>query len=122
MKALTVRQPWADLIISGAKDVENRSWSTKYRGPLAIHAASAVARASDVEQWCPDGVYGRAMSIRGLKNTGIIVGTVELVDVVQDSSSPWAILGHHHWILANPQSLIGDDVPVKGRLGLWEWE
>lgn len=39
MKALTVRQPWATLIAIGAKTIETRSWSTMYRGELAIHAA-----------------------------------------------------------------------------------
>ena len=39
MKALTLWQPWASLIAVGAKTIETRSWSTKYRGPLAIHAA-----------------------------------------------------------------------------------
>lgn len=38
MKALTIRQPWASLIAAGVKTIETRSWSTKYRGPLAIHA------------------------------------------------------------------------------------
>lgn len=38
MKALTLHQPWASLIAVGAKRIETRSWSTKYRGPLAIHA------------------------------------------------------------------------------------
>lgn len=38
MKALTIRQPWASLIAHGVKTIETRSWSTKYRGPLAIHA------------------------------------------------------------------------------------
>ena len=38
MKALTIKQPWASLIIYGDKDVENRSWPTSYRGPLLIHA------------------------------------------------------------------------------------
>lgn len=40
MKALTVRQPWASLIAAGVKTIETRSWSTKYRGPLAIHAGA----------------------------------------------------------------------------------
>jgi hypothetical protein len=40
MKALTIIQPWASLIAAGAKTIETRSWSTRYRGPLAIHAAS----------------------------------------------------------------------------------
>jgi len=39
MKALTLTQPWATLVAIGAKKIETRSWSTAYRGPLAIHAA-----------------------------------------------------------------------------------
>lgn len=39
MKALTLWQPWASLVAVGAKQWETRSWSTKYRGPLMIHAA-----------------------------------------------------------------------------------
>jgi hypothetical protein len=42
MKVLTVRQPWASLIVAGIKNVENRSWRTKYRGKLGIHAGSHV--------------------------------------------------------------------------------
>lgn len=41
MKALTVQQPYASLIASGEKWIENRSWHTNYRGPLAIHAAKS---------------------------------------------------------------------------------
>ena len=40
MKALTLWQPWASLVACGAKRVETRSWTTKYRGPIAIHAAA----------------------------------------------------------------------------------
>ncbi len=39
MKALTLTQPWATLVAIGAKRLETRSWTTTYRGPLAIHAA-----------------------------------------------------------------------------------
>lgn len=38
MKAITLTQPWATLVAIGAKKIETRSWSTSYRGPLAIHA------------------------------------------------------------------------------------
>lgn len=38
MKALTLHQPWASLIAAGVKTIETRSWSTRYRGPLAVHA------------------------------------------------------------------------------------
>ena len=42
IKALTIRQPWAELILRGRKPYELRSWGTNYRGPLAIHAAMRV--------------------------------------------------------------------------------
>jgi|ERR1700758_4475866 hypothetical protein len=37
MKVIVIRQPWAWLIVNGFKDIENRSWRTRYRGPLMIH-------------------------------------------------------------------------------------
>ena len=42
MKILSVRQPWAWLIVAGYKPVENRTWRTSYRGPLLIHASQAM--------------------------------------------------------------------------------
>ena len=42
MKALTIRQPWASLFALGIKQMETRSWDTKYRGPVAIHAGLAM--------------------------------------------------------------------------------
>lgn len=41
MKAITIHQPWATLIALGEKHFETRSWATKYRGPIAIHASKA---------------------------------------------------------------------------------
>lgn len=41
-KALSLRQPWAWAVVHGYKDVENRSWSTKHRGPLLIHASKQL--------------------------------------------------------------------------------
>jgi hypothetical protein len=45
MKIISIRQPWASLIVSGLKDVENGTWPTRYRGPVLIHASQ---RADDV--------------------------------------------------------------------------
>ena len=42
MKVITLTQPWATLVAIGAKHIETRSWATKYRGPLAIHAAAGL--------------------------------------------------------------------------------
>lgn len=51
MKALTVRQPWASLVALGVKTVETRSWQTKYRGPLAIHAGKVGASIQTQREW-----------------------------------------------------------------------
>jgi hypothetical protein len=45
VKALTLHQPWASLVAAGVKMIETRSWSTRYRGPLAIHAGAKRPRA-----------------------------------------------------------------------------
>ena len=44
MKALTIHQPYASLIAVGAKRYETRSWATRYRGPIAIHAGTKEPR------------------------------------------------------------------------------
>ncbi|RZJ91586.1 MAG: ASCH domain-containing protein, partial [Chryseobacterium sp.] len=43
MKSLSIKQPWASLIASGIKDIENRTWATKYRGRIYIHASGKPA-------------------------------------------------------------------------------
>ena len=69
MKALTICQPYASLIMSGQKRVENRSWSTKYRGQFAIHAGKS-------RQWM--GGYPESPDMP----FGSLVGVVDLVDCV----------------------------------------
>lgn len=112
IRALTIRQPWATLIIAGIKDVENRSWSTRYRGPLAVHAAANPDRqpaATAARAHAPDGTEFPPR---------LVLGVVQLVDVVSDSTSMWAADGLYHWVLADP---VRFDTPVTafGRLGLW---
>lgn len=81
----------------GYKDVENRTWSTEHRGPLLIHASTK-------------GEVGPR---------GAIIGAVDVVDVVDDSSSPWAMRGWRHWLLANPRPLV-EPVPVRGQRRLFQ--
>ena len=101
MRALTVKQPsaWAIIHARPVKDVENRSAPVSYRGGLLIHAglkydAAAEQRLRDLGIELPDEF-----------EHGGILGRVELVDVVRDSASAFAIPGQWHWILANPQPL-----------------
>jgi hypothetical protein len=104
MKALTVRQPWAELIIRGQKDVENRSRTTTHRGQLAIHAGL--------------GLDSSEPKVQGELDRGAIIGVVDVVGCVQGSKSPWAVSGQWHWLLANPRRL-SKPIPYRGALGLW---
>lgn len=96
MKALTVRQPWAQLIALGVKSIETRSWSTGYRGPLAVHAGRALPPKGDLHigdytvMWNGDDTWGMARHrptydqstwVRRLP-LGAVVAVADLVDVV----------------------------------------
>jgi len=96
MKALTICQPWATLVTIGAKRIETRSWSTTYRGPLAIHAAAGLGPVGGfkglVRQCRVDPFRGvlRAAADDGLipeyiddYPLGAIVAVAELVEVYQ---------------------------------------
>lgn len=101
-RVLSVRQPWASLIVMGEKTVENRTWSTPYRGTLAIHAALRLDA---------DDATTRALP------RGVILGTVSLCDVVRDADSEWALPGHWHWLLDNAV-MLDAPIPFTGSLGL----
>lgn len=108
MKALTIRQPWADLIASGEKQIENRTWQTDYRGPLAIHAGRTV-------NWhqCPDGYNPSAV--------GAVIAVVDLVDIVpveQIYLSSFAE-GPLCWVLKGVVRL-PQPITCSGKQSLWE--
>lgn len=90
MKALTLHQPWASLIAVGLKTIETRSWSTKYRGPLAIHAGK---RNMDMEGlklwWHNQDALAPQMDAASWQTLpfGKVVATCQLTDVVAMVSS-----------------------------------
>jgi len=117
VKALTIKQPWAWAIIHAGKNVENRTWHTDYRGPLAIHAGLAAARA--YHAWAQGWMAAIGVEAPELDelSRGCVLGTVELVDCVRDSGSRWAMPDCWHWVLTNPRPC--EPRFVRGSLGLW---
>lgn len=125
MKAITLHPVWAWAVVHGHKPVENRGWSVKYRGRLAIHAGRgnaaederARAELARLGVEVPDDVPRSA-----------IVGTVELVDCVRKGSGElWPDERLAHPLAAGPVCWLLEDehpldepVPVPGRQGLWE--
>jgi hypothetical protein len=116
MKTLTVHQYWADAIFDHDKDIENRTWNTKYRGELLIHAGKSKTSLSDSEQ-----AIVKAMGTPSQSPIlGAIIGKVEIIDCVQNHPSQWAIAGHYHWILSNPKRC--EPYYIKGGLSLWDFD
>jgi hypothetical protein len=98
-RVLSIRQPWAWLIVHGFKPIENRTWTTDYRGNLLIHAASKPDR---VTQKTIRDCYGIILPPARELRLGGIIGEAELVDVVEYSSSAW-FTGPYGFVLALPK-------------------
>jgi hypothetical protein len=85
MKALSVRQPWAWLIVNDFKPVENRTWRTKFRGRVYFHAGKKLDKEAveDLKETYPDLPWPEKFELGG------IVGEARIVDCVTDSDSEW---------------------------------
>lgn len=121
MKAITIKQPWASLIVSGLKDIENRTWKTNFRGRVLIHAGKARDRQFGMPKklFANDDVY--AIITTEELPQGAIIGSVEIVDCVQNHPSLWAEKGVWNWVLANPVIFDEPIKGVKGKLSFWEY-
>lgn len=118
MKCISIRQPWASLIVAHGKDIENRNWPTTYRGPLLIHASST----KKATEWWGAIELCRRNGIEfvlepGSVPMGAIIGVVDLVGCVEASPSPWFV-GRYGFELANARPL--PMLTMRGRLGLFE--
>lgn len=116
MKAISIQQPWAWAILNAGKDVENRSWSHNYRGPILIHAG---------KKFDQDGLYFISGLLRHKMHipcksefeTGGVVGMVTIKKMVRDMEySPW-MFGPWGWVLEDPKPM--DFYPCRGQLGLF---
>ena len=119
MKALSIRQPWANLILKAGKDIENRNWPTRFRGRILIHAAKGCTRAEleDALDFAEDSCGTRYTVDLKTIHRGGIVGSVEIVDCVQSSASRWFV-GDYGFVLRNPEIL--PFRPMNGQLGFFE--
>lgn len=147
MKAISLWQPWASLIATGAKKIETRSWATNYRGPLAIHAAKTDNQElrSMMSFWQ---IQTGLAPLKGKKNIlpeltwsgvcwedlprGCVIAICKLVDCIPTDNMTQKQIeieqyfgdftpGRFAWILEDIQPL-PEPMPAKGKQGLWDWE
>lgn len=127
--ALSVRQPWAWAIVSPilTKDIENRTWRTRHRGPTLIHASAGLRKddLAEFTKWVearPE-LQARLEAAGGLdldalrQRSGGIVGRVNITDCVHHHASPW-FAGPCGLVLAEAEEL--PFLPCKGQLGLFQ--
>lgn len=173
VKCLSVRVPWSYLLCFGIKDVENRTWTTKYRGEIYIHSSGEERNGLIVPEYFKNKneykkllpVHAEFIDYRDHDEPGkeyqyinldeetrkkvslkenvdpeifmeyqllkynyldvmrskAIIGKVELVDIVKDSSLKWAEPGKFHWIVKNPVLFEKPITHIKGKLGLFDY-
>lgn len=122
LKALSIKQPWAWLIVNGYKDVENRSRRTHFRGRILVHAGKTMTRA-DYDACVlfiigqPSGILPPLPEFEELRaQCGGFVGEVDIVDCVTQSDSQW-FTGDFGWVLAHPKAF--ELRPALGTLGFF---
>lgn len=125
MKVLTIKQPWATLIMQGNKRFEFRSWQTNYRGELLIHAGKGIDKEAikRLEKYLPKELP-----------LGKILGKVTLVNCIKMSPKFKEVLlkenkniytqssfkENYGWQLENVE-VFDKPIETKGHLSLWEY-
>ncbi len=131
---LTVKQPWAHLIVHGYrtvagvvehKTVENRTRLTNYRGELYIHASKSFDHeAIDyINDFCPEAAADVKKNLARINaDCGNVIGRVQLEGCSaslfdERLYGPWAEFGSWHWLLSKPEAVV--PFPSRGQLGIW---
>jgi len=117
MKALSLKQPWAELIVNGKKIIETRKWKTKFRGQFFVHSSKNKTSLS----------YAEELGLKDLE-FGKLIGKAELVDVKEyknqeefdkDYDKHFAKgFVRYGFILKNAKKIT--PVPLKGKLNFFE--
>lgn len=118
MMALSIRQPWAWLIVNGHKDVENRTWPTDRTGPILIHAGLKMSR----EDYHQARRLCEAMGIElpraeYLMPRGGVIGRATITGCVTASPSPW-FFGPYGFTLTDAAPL--PFRPARGHLNFFD--
>lgn len=120
MRALSLRQPWAWLVVHGKKNIENRSWNTSFRGRFLIHASKGHRRedfdraARACEVFC----HHLPPFWSSEFQQGGIIGEATIVDVLpREATTDWKLEGQYGFVLEERRPL--EFIPCPGLLNFW---
>lgn len=115
MLALSIRQPWAYLIVNGHKAIENRTWDTKHRGEILIHAGLKFDWTGML--WVARNMPHIPMPTVCSIPRGGFVGKAVITDVITESNDPW-FFGPFGFVLEKAEKL--PFRPFRGQLSFFE--
>lgn len=117
MKSLSIRQPWAWAIIYGGKEVENRTWPTKFRGRFLVHASKSFDQKG--YEWIANNENRLGLQLPQIEEfrLGGIIGSIEIFDCVANHGSLW-FFGPYGFVLRNPEPMRFKE--CKGKLGFFD--
>lgn len=127
MRALSLTQPWAWLVVHGGKTIENRVWNTKFRGGFLVHAAKRMHMLDDYAAAVDfaDGVHpGLPIPEPDQLERGGIIGAANLYTVIHPLR-PFEMPGRLPWHMPEQYGFVLGDMrplpflPCKGALGFW---
>jgi activating signal cointegrator 1 len=134
MKALSLYQPWATLVVAGRKRCETRTWQTSHRGLLAIHAARLFPR--QLRELCRREPIQRLLAEAGFNDVaelprGVLLGTVQVrgcvrteemdVDALSETDRLLGNFGPGRWVwLLEQTAQLETPVPCRGWLGVFD--
>lgn len=126
MKVLSIKEPWASLIMNGTKKIETRSWKTKYRGEIYIHASLSKAKITkpEVYELIKDMNFKCGYIICKCNLVDCIYMTDEYVNDMKTNHYEEYICGHYEvgryaWIVEDVKVI--KPIEAKGKLGLWNY-
>lgn len=117
MKCLSIRQPFAWLIVNGFKDIENRSWVTKFRGTFLVHASKTLRMDEYNEAKLICDRLGIRLPAPNDLVRGCVVGKADVVGNDDNHPSPW-FFGPNGILLERARPC--KPIPLKGRLNFFE--
>jgi hypothetical protein len=109
VRALSLWRPWPFMILHAGKNIENRSWATRYRGPLVLHAGRTVQEHM-LAQLARTGRGAEVVAVEGFVGVVTLTGCHPATEC--GGCSPWASPTGYHWTLADPQPF---NEPIAGR-------
>lgn len=122
MKCLSLKQPFADLLASGRKKIELRTWNTRFRGPFLIHASGTVDR----EACSALGIEPEKLVRKAVVGRAVLYGVKKYVDSKEFMADQGLHMATENYSKSRYGFLVRDAVrlkrpiPLSGRLGFFE--